>query len=647
MNSPTDPGPSSSGNVPRWNIRLLDVLLIVLLCGGIYIFYKELLLVHFYVNGAYILDSGWTASLIWRDGMIPGNPVVAVPGGPTNIMQTHTFLLMPFLSMASYLFPFPMGVWFSMVYGAFHALSALAAYFIFRSLLGESVAGRIGAFLSAALLMVSAVPTENLRYPHSECFWFLGASVVVLGLVMQRPWMTWLGVILAVATREDCGFHLAAPFLLVLTFTLLFPRFFGRFDPVVRNRYFFISLTGLLFSPVSIFIPQWIARAHSIFAEEYLGYPYYSHCTPAYVSHQALFFLTGKMFIWVPILILLVAGLIRRDVIFVSASFAYIPWLVVNLAALEGPASQIESYHVFPLFLTPLFACLPRPALPPEKKAVQPFRSGRIRVAMIAISLLTSIVLLPSWCWSNMTDDLFKIPSSAQIAQTERFYETLPKLRKELGTFIANAPAVALAPRLFSHDEGWPDVRPNHLPDSIVFFAHSWNSEWLWPVMTPEFQTYQISGTRLFVATRLPRESLPVFTTLAQPTSPLVAMMECTGWTTDDVNGITLGPFKDGNGSIYGPYVHLPSGRWEVAFTLQRDRAETSDGCDVDIYAGGKTFAAATCFTGEELRAEPVLSFETTPADEERAFEFRVFQKGQIPFHVSSIVLRPVANAAK
>jgi len=632
-----------------WNVGVVDLGLIALLGAAVLTFYKNLILVHFYVNGAYIWDSGFLARLTWRNGLIPQAPVTAMLPDELNFLQTHSFLHTPFLSLASYLFPCPMAVWFAWVYGLFHALTALVAYFIFRFLLGSGLLARWGAFASAGLLMFSPVVTENLRYPHLECFWFPGAAMVVLGLLMRRSWLLWAGIVFAAATREDCGFHLAAPFLLTLLLGALFPRFFGRIDGETWKRYTGVAIAGVILSLGSTLVPNLFVVKIPALAKVYAGQPFYGHLTAAFLDQQALFFLTEKAFLWGPLLILLVAGTIRRDVIFVAASLAGGPWLLFNLTAWQDGAHRLESYHVFPLFLAFLFACLPRPGVKNGAGTENRWwrRPEIVRVGVIDAALVTSLVLWPFFIGEEMAGNLGKTPSSEQIAQTEHFYKELPALRAELGELVANAPVVGVAPERFSLAESQPQfhISPTNLADSVVVFGPSWDQENLWPALMPSYHMYQVKGTRLFVATRRPKENLPMLRGLAEPVPAFCAMMYSSGPVTNDAKGMTLGPIHEGNAVIFGPNLHLPTGHYRVTFSLERETGEAAGGCLVDVGNDGKELVSAAGFAGAgELRSEPVLEFEVMPGESEKHFEFRVFQKGERAIRLRNLVLERTAD---
>jgi len=626
--------------------RLIDILLATLLIAGVYTLFKYLLLTHFYINGGYILDSGWMASLMWKNGLIPLNPIVALPVYYQNFLQNHSFLLTPFLSELSYLFPFPMAVWFAVVYGAAHALTALIAYVIFRYLLGTGTWSQIGAFFSAATFILSAPVIENFAYPHLEYLLFPTASILVLGLILKRSWMVWVGLILAAAVREDCGFHMAAPFLLVLLCTLLFPRFFGRLSSQTWNRYLSVAIAAILLSLGSMFIPSLFVHKESLFQDEYLGHPIYGHVTPTFAINQLLFFLTEKPFVWVPLLLLFIMGLIRRNVIFVSASLAYVPWITLNLMGVIGSARQFESYHTFPLYMMFLFACLPPPNRIEEndkKEKPHSFQPDPVRAAIVFGVTLVSLILLPWNDWWRVGNDFLNAPTSEQITHTERFFIVLPQLRKELGPLIADAPTVALAPRLFSSWEGRPEFNISKLEkttDSLIFFGHSWNQDALWLALTPAFHIHQVTGTPFFIATRRRIEDMPLLNSLSLPVSSIYSLMSFRGNVTVDPQGATLEAI-DGIVGVFGPYVRLPAGHYQLALTLQRKPGADTNGCTIDVAANETIFASSSCFTGSsaELGANPLLQFDVTPADKDKHFEFRLFQKGQRPIRLSSLTI--------
>jgi len=242
-----------------------------------------------------------------------------------------------------------------------------------------------------------------------------------------------------------------------------------------------------------------------------------------------------------------------------------------------------------------------------------------------------------------MIRNLGETPSSAQIAQTEHFYAELPALRKELGKLVATAPVVGIAPERFSWEEAQPQfhVSPADFVDSVLIFGPSWDQENLWPVLTPTYHMYQVSGTRLFVATRCLKESLPVLTSLAEPVPAFCAMMSSSGPVTSNAEGMTLGPNHEGDGVIFGPNLRLPAGHYRITFNLEREPGTEAGGCHVDICRDGKVLVESAGFTGEGdgLRSQMALPFEVTPGESEKHWEFRVFQKGERTVHLRNLVL--------
>jgi len=300
-----------------------------------------------------------------------------------------------------------------------------------------------------------------------------------------------------------------------------------------------------------------------------------------------------------------------------------------------------------------LFGCLPLPNKENvDEKSYSPQPHPR-RAVIIFVAAFLSMVLLPWDDWWRVGNDFLNAPTSERITNTERFFTELPQLREELGPLIADAPTVALAPKLFSAWEGRPEFNITELEkktDSLIFFGHSWNQEPLWLAFSLGFHVRQVTGTPFFIATRRQIENMPLLKSLSLPVSSLYALMSFRGNVTVDPQGATLQAI-DGIIGAFGPYVRLPAGHYELSAALQRGPGDDTNGCTIDVSVGETVFASSSCFTGSagELDAHPMLPFDVTPADKDSRFEFRIFQKGKRPIRLNSLTItrRPEPTSAQ
>jgi len=616
----------------------------------VFVIFTRIILAHFYVHGGYLLDAGELAYLIWHNGIIPQNPALVIDPHYLNLFQNHSFLFAIPLSWISYLTPFPMAVWFAIIYGAGHAFIVIFGYVIFRILLGNSLLSQVGAAIGAVCLIVSSPVTEALGYPHLEWLIFPTGSILVLGLMLRRPWLIGLGLILVAAVREDCGAHAAAPMILVLIFSTLFPRFFGFMDAGARRLYFFATVGSLLLMLATMFGPLLFESRMPTEVSEYFGNPFYGYVNQTFLAQQFHFFFTEKSFLWAPLLLLVIAGLVRRDVIWVAAGLAALPWLIFNLMGEQDGVRHLTSYHVFPVYYVFLFACIPRSTLSVSESELKKVRlpaPDLLRAGVVMGALVLSIILTPLDTWYWRWDDFFDAPSSDQITRTEQFYKVLPQVRDQLGPIYSDDAIMALAPDLFTRqDTGSELSNPPRHPDTYLYFQKTWHSEALIPIFRPEYRTYQFTGTHLMLATRRDIAQIPLLRDKVEPISPLASLMSFHDNVTFDAQGVTLGGLNEPGILMYGPYVRLQPGNYEVSMDMKRAKGTDTNGCKLEVFVEGKVVASTAPFTGaaDELEARPVIPFTVDPVDKEKHFEFRVFQQGQRPISITSLAVHPVAK---
>ncbi|HTV17155.1 MAG TPA: hypothetical protein VMG12_00750 [Polyangiaceae bacterium] len=301
-----------------------------------------------FLTGPYLLDSGWFSALVYRAGVFPDNPPC------TNSLREYFGLhLAPLLSLASLLSPaVPLGrveyycLFQGLIYAPLGGVTALLA----RPRGLDRTWGGAALVLGTSLLFAfNGQVLACLAYPHFEIFLAAGLCVLLAGVAAGRPGIAWLGLVMAVATREDGGFHVAAFALMALACSVT-----GRPFPIARRTLVALFSVGLLASVAALVSQRVFFEPGNLFEHLYTGSPPYAHVSLALVRAR-LELLPGKaaFMVW-PFVATIALAIAARDARYLLGWLAELPWFVLNLLAVEELKSAFTIYTGFP-FVASLF----------------------------------------------------------------------------------------------------------------------------------------------------------------------------------------------------------------------------------------------------------------------------------------------------
>jgi hypothetical protein len=645
------------------------------LCSIIFIIFYRIIMAHFYRFGGYLWDAGWYADVIWRNGIFPINPEVAV--GPIKYQyQFHSFFLATPLSLISEVLPLSAPQWFAVVTGMGHAITALCVFAI-AARCPAALGGRpkviVDALLAFAVTM-SAPALESVTYPHLEFLYFPTTALFCYAMLSQSYLFIFVALLLVVATREDAGFHLAAPFLLTFALVTALDKVkwlqrwpLERFS--VRQFVYFCALP-VIFATASLIVPGFFVEKLPLLVNEYFGHPFYGHLSWSALNHQASFVFTRLSYVWLPMLMLFCVAIASRSILLVAASLAYVPWLLFNLLAPQPGNKLYFAYHAFPqfmMYLIPLVVASGTIKFAGRRQdaAGQPTIS-RVRriflyysiiiIAVISTAFLpaSTLALVPKFAWSGA--------SRTSIVSTNRFFQLFKVAKPALGNMVADESVIALAPRLFSSSERigrFPDSqlaeitkaalksesaggRDRGSVDSFLFFENSWLKERFGGMFGPDYRVFGIAGTNMFLATS---QALPIngLTTMLEPMNRLYPLMSTTDLAKKSSIGIHIHAQSQRGIAVYGPFVKLPAGRYRVRFVFANGNADILAACNVEVYASGKTVAQSPCVKSEGATMKGMfqipLDFEVENEDAARQFEFRVWLNGNGDLELTDVIL--------
>ncbi len=307
------------------------------------VFYTNALFIrnHFYVGGAYFHDSGWFSDTVFQAGIIPRNP--AMSEFIKYYWGWHVTIVVAVGSWLSYLFPGDRVDWYAVFQGLIYAPLALA---VPLSVPAAERSGVRPAVLVAACSLAFAFNGQvmsSMGYPHFEIFASAGIAIMLAGLATGREPVAWLGLAIAIATREDCGFH-AASFLVAV----LAADFLGRPFPIARRRVLIMTGVGLASTVVMIVIQKKLFVSLNAFQIYITGAPPYAHLTSSAIHERIAIFGTKCGVFWVAMAAAVVVAIARRDARYLLGWLATVPWLLLNLTAAQDVKAHLSVYTGFP-----------------------------------------------------------------------------------------------------------------------------------------------------------------------------------------------------------------------------------------------------------------------------------------------------------
>ena len=490
----------------------LRIVAAAMLAVGIpFLAFTNLVLVHFYVRGSFVLDSGLLASLMWHSDATLTQPA-SVGGG--SYLGTHTSLLFLPLSVLSRHLSLSMPQFFAGFAGVSHALLALPVFWLLVE--GFSLRRGLGlwiAVLAALGFAFSGLPIAIARYPHFES---LIATFFLLFAVAQALGYSRLAVVffvLGLAAREDAGLH----YLAILGLLIMLNLAFGIPLRQQRTELRF-ALVALVFAVAMMAAQRLLFPGTSAFVRVYLGSPPLAHLSLALIGQRLLSFVVSRPYIVYPALGASVWALRARNPFIVLGFAANIPWTMVHLLAAKPLAGAMVSYYAFPFLIAlgwPLLGVTSQWCR--ARREADPARTVAGFAVVLASGLLPGIGIhdpghlpIPEAFWNP--------PSFAQQAATDRAVAAIVEARPMLGRLFVGNSVAALAPNGFVQQEvpfllgnGAEPGGATDAPDTVIFFTEGYDAARLRPIADAGDLTnrYSVPGTQIQLAARQRLEDIP------------------------------------------------------------------------------------------------------------------------------------------
>ena len=465
---------------------------------------------HFYVNGAYMMDSGHFAYLsahavAWPLSNPPaiGGTYFSIHFSPAFYIFTVVHRLLNALGLELYDV-----TWFSITQGLWLGITA-ASVFALLSQDKRSAAVQNG-FNAAVSLVVTfnGVFLAALGFPHFE---IAMPALLVAFFASHLRGHTKLAIsflCIGLLMREDAGLHYFGLFFLLAIYLYWAG---GRLISADVRFYAILAVSCLAYSALAII---WQRTGFEVsddsLSRVYLGDPALSHLSFKFLEDRLSFFAKERLYILAPVILALLLSVIRRNGMLLVGFGAVVPWVLFSLLAVSLQAGTLTSYYAFPVAIA---LCWPAVsyALGAAGNAV-PSTATHITKTDVSLIALSSLLLFPGSSghhdpspWQDFGPKWLARNTAPQSA-----LQDLIDANEDLDFFFDDAVASLLSSSAtrsqwdynlaFSPDE-------INAADAIVFQPNAWLADRVKEVAYAAEFAYlcQIPDTHFAVMSRLPR----------------------------------------------------------------------------------------------------------------------------------------------
>jgi hypothetical protein len=583
----------------------------------------------FYNSGALFLDTGWFASLMYKNGLALINPDFFNNG---SFLNTHFSPFLIVWSLFSYLWPLGMPSWFALYFGLAFALMSVGAY-------SNLVRGEQFSWPSFACAAVTAIaiPFSTLAYdiasfPHYEVM-IPGLAFIGLGLLFSGRTKTAMAMlILTCSVREDAGFHIVAILGLVIVLRKIQGESWRSMIPLIScgMLVFFLSIAAIL-------AQKFFFHGDNALSAVYMGNPPYAHLSSELILTRIRWLWEWRPSLFIAPLVTFTWAVLARNPYIVLGYVAYIPWTVFNLTASLSPAGHLSSYYSYPYLIALMWPII-------GSQIGQPTTSLSLRLLGQALVLSGAFA---GWNPSILSDRFTPHFELNSPAIANRFTTFVQRERPRLGRIGVDHGIPFLSKGTFNPDELlWEEgctlpwvKKTDGLYDTLIYFERGYPHETVMQLQK------KLALPHLFKVVGMPIRILSINADLGDDES-VIRKIDPSDFTTQmttssDISKNTAGiniPTSAKSGIVvYGPYVSLDPGRWTAEYRLASKGAFT-----MDIYDGIEIRGVTEIPASEDGERVIRTSFVVTPENRIRKIEFRLWKKEALASaHVIGVSLKP------
>jgi hypothetical protein len=301
---------------------------------------------HFYVGGAYLLDSGWLMGMFQGHDLLLHVPLAIFGSDNAGYWSIHVSPTLLLFSFLHHLLPIAPIDWFALCVGVIYGLLGGAVAWILMTRLPNNWLSALIAVAASLALIFSPPVVEAVSYPHFEYLFVSLTLLFTIALYARRIWLTVVFFTLALGVREDCGFQIFA----ILATYLVLVRIARPFDRFEKTLVLF-ALCGLCWSVGMIVLQKTLAPGDNALVRIYWGNPPFAHVTAAFIRMRIENFLlqgSGFVLFWIYLVIMAV---LQRSLVPLAGILAFAPWTLLNILAIADGPSALGLYYGFPLTL--------------------------------------------------------------------------------------------------------------------------------------------------------------------------------------------------------------------------------------------------------------------------------------------------------
>jgi hypothetical protein len=304
---------------------------------------------HFYVNGGYMLDSGWFAYLSAHSANWPISNPPSIGGTYFSTHFSPAFYI--FSALHTILSAIGIGVsdvsWFSITQGLWLALTASSIFALLSSKSRPTTATNAFISTSSVVVAFNGVFLASIGFPHFEIA-IPALLVAFFASYINGYQKTAIAFLcLGLLMREDAGLHYFGLFFLLGCY-LYFAK--GRLISKEVRFYSLLAVSCFAYSLLAIAIQKiYFDVGDNALARVYLGEPAFAHISLNFLQDRLDFFARNRLYILVPIILTFILSIYKKSLGLLVGIGAVFPWIIFSLVAISFQAGTLTSYYSFPV----------------------------------------------------------------------------------------------------------------------------------------------------------------------------------------------------------------------------------------------------------------------------------------------------------
>jgi hypothetical protein len=570
---------------------------------------------HFYGRAPYLYDSGWFSSIVFRNGVLPKNPNNVLNEVP-YYWGWHVSPIISLGSVASYFYSADRIDWYSTFQACIYAPIGLAVGAL-PAPRTRSVSNALMVFVSSLAFSLNGQVLVSLGYPHFEIFASAGCALLLGAIATDRRWLAWVGLAMAIATREDGGGHAG-----MMALAALACDYTGKPFRMSRERVATLACVAVASTLITVVLQKRFFETVNAWEIYLVGKPPFSHLSLDVVVHRFRTLGEKAGFVWLPLLTTIAISVAKRDARFLLGWVFSTPWFLLNFTAKQQLKSGFELYTGFPfvgaLFWVGAYGCA----------RSTDDQTGFCRRPLVLLSVVSFVSTIGAWySYPNAIRSLAQdclVASKSDKRSLRDFFKTISQTPSNFDHLLIDDAVAAWAVDTATRKQLVQRVPPPTKDEitsapGILYFDQSQFSPSAYSFNTHAGFTEcgALRNTLLMFCGRDRRLVPPTFDRV----DPLIRALSLADGASRTQTGIRVhGPLERGI-QFYGGYFVLAPGTYTALIDLQTDRCiDHHANASIEIFVHGLTLCEKNIERGARTYQLP---FEVTGNLESGGFEIR------------------------